>query len=875
MATQQYFALDSLATGYAAAIDKLATDTSTNRGYTVTQVLRSASHDANIKIICAYVDESDLTGDTANLHSDNFPNALCVDRYIDLQDRRERLFPILGEMARTPYSELTDVQYICPDSVNTSGTEDGKTPWTGWNGPRSANINGGASRVLQGGIRYIGCRGVIHRQSATYASTGGDIDFADASATERVELGCDHPLAPAIILPSLSDTDATVKQGAWTDEGGNIYSQSDWRRADGVGNNPAQYVPFQGALIVTSAVDPTKSVTWLMENAFYIQGASETTLDPGEWFLVGTKMYVRMLDDGAPPAGFNICNRWDGLGGYFLDVGSAKNVKLHNINMIGGTNGLTNGAINACTDFTMAGGRIALVSAGGYFKSANATHWKFCAATYGRLTYDRDDDITYDGAAVDENHRLVLELVSDKGSAASAFAGMKDNWAMLMGQGNGPGLNNNTATNLDNIDGLYVLDCNSVMSNTRGTIVTYSHDDGHSLSARNGDMNGRTWQRWCAMRGGRHYDVYVSASPPPGNEDAPYAGSGWTATSAANNITQDFLIIGTNGRAAQVGKGYTGLGWEQDNDNMLYTDGSGDKSGNIFRRFAIAGLNDADKTCAAIGSSNEQGMTCTDYIIEDCNYHYQISRSTIESIPYVALVQSGVVTEVTENLLLTSGGTNTTLTLAAGDYIIFGFIRSARRVELLLTTAATGTYTLAFEELTTGDTWAAVDNLSDGTTNLTNIHASIRRIITWNRNDNMIQTDFDTALNMYFFRIRVATGSFSVAPIISRAAGRQVGGGLTSRGATVRDLAIGWNATNSGTTPSNSSYVDVDEFDLTLKSGQTVAGSAIFNDSNNTFAQWQAADSGFYIVKKKLTTDAPQDSNHGNSVTAGDIGELP
>src|SRR3546814_7310400 len=65
----------------------------------------------------------------------------------------------------------------------------------------------------------------------------------------------------------------------------------------------------------------------------------------------------------------------------------------------------------------------------------------------------------------------------------------------------------NTATNLDNIDGLYVLDCNSVMSNTRGTIVTYSHDDGHSLSARNGDMNGRTWQRWCAMRGGRHYDV--------------------------------------------------------------------------------------------------------------------------------------------------------------------------------------------------------------------------------------------------------------------------------------------------------------------------------------------------------------------------------
>lgn len=864
MLTQQYFALDSLATGYAAAIADVAAKTSANRGYTVTQVIRSASHDANIKIICGYVDDSDLTGDAADLLATDGPNALCVDRFIDIQDCRERVFPLLGEMARTPYPELTGVRYIAPDGVNTSGTEDGKTPWTAFDGPRSLEIGGGASRVLATGVRHIGCRGVMHKQGATFATTGnGGISFPDASATERAELGCDHPLWPAIILPTFTHTPTGAKGDSWVHEGGNIYSQADW----GDGNQ----TPFQNALIVTSAIDPTKSVTWNMENAFYIKAADETSLVSGEWFTSdGIKMYVRMLDDGAPPAGFNIANRWDGLGGYFLDVSAALNVKLNYINIIGG--GLTPSEIRACDDLTMAGGRIALADSTGYFRNGPGTFWKFCAATYGRRTYDIDDDITYDGAAVDENHRLVQELITDKGSAASAFAGMKDTWAVLMGQGNGPGLNSATVTNTDNIDGLYILDCNAVMANTRGTIVTYSHNDGHSLSARNGGFDNRTWQRFCAMRGGRHYDVYVSAT---GEGDAPYAGLGGAATSAANNISQDFLIIGTNGRAAQVGKGYTGLGWEQDNDNMLYTDGSGDKSGNIFRRFAIAGLNDVDKTCAAIVSSNEQGMTCTDYIVEDCNWHYQISRATQESVPYVALVQASVVTEVTENLLLGTGGTNTTLTLSVDDYIIFGFQRSARRVELLLPTAAAGTYTLAFEELTTGDTWAAVDNLSDGTTNLTNIHASTRRAITWNRNDNMIETDFDTATNMYFFRIRVASGSFSTAPVITRAAGRQVGGGLTSRGATVRDLAVGWNKTNSGTTPTNSSYVDVDEFDLTLKSGQTVETAAIFNDGFHTFTEWQAQVTGFYQVKKKLTTDAPQDSNHGDSVTAGDIGELP
>ena len=64
----QYFALDSNAAGYPAALAALVTVTAANLNYTPTQVLRDASHDSTIKIVAAICDESALTADLADLH---------------------------------------------------------------------------------------------------------------------------------------------------------------------------------------------------------------------------------------------------------------------------------------------------------------------------------------------------------------------------------------------------------------------------------------------------------------------------------------------------------------------------------------------------------------------------------------------------------------------------------------------------------------------------------------------------------------------------------------------------------------------------------------------------------------------------------------
>lgn len=168
MPTQQYFALDSLATGYAAAIADLASKTSTNRGYTVTQVVRSASHDSDIKIICAYVDEADLTGDTAGLAAASYPTELCRHRWTTLPGFRMSGFHMLGESVRSWEGAASRVAvHIRPQTGPTSGNPglptgggygdgNGLTDYDAGNGPQdNVALGGGATHLYETGKSYF------------------------------------------------------------------------------------------------------------------------------------------------------------------------------------------------------------------------------------------------------------------------------------------------------------------------------------------------------------------------------------------------------------------------------------------------------------------------------------------------------------------------------------------------------------------------------------------------------------------------------------------------------------------------------------------------------------------------------------------------
>lgn len=275
MATQQYFALDSLATGYAAAIADLASKTSTNRGYTVTQVVRSASHDSDIKIICAYVDESDLTGDTVNLHEDNFPNALCLDRYIDLQDRRERCFPMLGEMARSEFPTMTGVRYVS-QAGKYAGVGDGTSAFDSFDGPQDSAINGGTNENHQLGYVYYYLGEIFEVSTASsnaFPTTGGQIDVEDATAGLPVQIRFDHPLLPCLMHAGAT-WDGNSSDLDWIVHSGSIYRRGDF---GGFGRTI-----FQSAL-PQKGMDPTASAAELKAD-FLVKAANLASVGAGNFW---------------------------------------------------------------------------------------------------------------------------------------------------------------------------------------------------------------------------------------------------------------------------------------------------------------------------------------------------------------------------------------------------------------------------------------------------------------------------------------------------------------------------------------------------------------------------------------------------------------
>lgn len=846
----QYFALDSTDGGYATVLAALATLNAAKSNYTPTLVARSAAYDSDIKIVAANVTNAEIAGDgdlsdIAIAISTGMPNAAVLDVFADLQDFRERGFPMLGEMARSAYPEMTGVRYIAqPGTV--SGDNNGQTPWTAHEGPETSAINGGTNRKLQPGYMYF-LIGVVHKIEASgFNFAGRYVDFADASAGVRSELRSDHPTFPGVLLGTMTDGTSGLKGEAWFHEGGNIYSQADW------GRNVSQFVPFQTFLVVTSAVDPTDSFTDILEKAFYKLGASETTLNPGEWFLDAAKekMYVRLIGDIAPPAGFNISTRWDNGGGHFLNFDSGRqNMRVTNLRTIGCTQ--TNWATGR--DLEVLGGQHAL-NANNFLLSVTGLGWKWGAASYGRLTYDRTDIKDENDNVVANTHPLIQELIADKGSAASAWADM-DLWVNIWGQDNGIYQNNTVSSTTTWVDGVIIVDTHAAISNSRGAIKTYTAGDGHSLASRGGLLRQSTVvQRFVSLRGGAHMDFYLAAEA---EGDAPYDFAGTkNAGNYIDNIVQDFLLLDDNGSTGGVQIPHRGMGVEHDNDHVLYlsrTDGI--KTGNIVRRFAVANL-----PAEAIVCISEQPVEYRDYIIENCESHYKIGRNFTESVPFAAVVTNSeaTVTDVTENLLNGTGGVATQLNLTAtDDYLVMGFLDTPRRVEVFFgsgSVAAAGTYTLAVEKYTASG-WVAVTSLSNGTNSLKQSGE-----ISHARDGSEIITDLYGQTDMAFLRIRLASGSFSTPPTITKLGGRRIGAVMYSRGATVRWGANSqyWNETNSGLYEVNSRYEDVDEFTLDLGGVLVAETAAVFNDGNSTFAGWKSVSSGFYKNHTEANSDVPK-----------------
>lgn len=876
VASMQYFALATGASGFAEALSALATAAAVHLGYTPTIVQRaSARPGGGLVVVGAFVEEADLTGDLASLAQAAVPNALCWDRYVDDQDLLERGFPQVGEMDRSVYPAMSGVRYEVPVGVNTSGVEDGWTPWTGFNGPRSLEINGGASRVHQGGIRYVLCRGVFHHTNAIYSTSIGKIEFADASGGPPIVYGSDHPFLPACVVGAFSDGDASVQNAPWVDEGGNIYSQEDWRRADGVGNNPGQFVPFQTMLIATSEIDPSAGARDILENAWYSMGTSETELLPGQWFLVGRKLYVRKHDDSAVTDDFNLCCRWDGLPSYFLGIhttqdSGANNIILNNLRMI--ATGQTRGRICGCDTLTVQGGQYALNPSGndaGFFLNRSGGEWRWRAAQWGRLNYDRTDIKDRDGITYSPDHPIVQELIATKGSPASAWADF-DQWPHILGCGNGPGWNNNWTTNKDLVSGLIVEEVDGILANSRGNIAIYNHTDGHSLSSRNGRLNGTTRERMLFLYGGRHIDDYLSAT---GELQAPYTGS---ANDWYDNVVQDFIVDDDNGRS--VGKGHCGIGPEADNDHILYRDGTGRKDGNVFRRFCIRNLDNASYTSAALSSSNEQAHSCEDYIVENCRYHYALGRNFQHSVAWASIHTDGGanVTEVTPNLLRGIVNTPTTINLTApGDYFMVCQIGPFRRVEVDLSVGGVGDAVIAVEEWANG-AWRAVVDLQDFTNGLrtTGLHG-----VNWTKSVDMAAVASPAgAAGLHAMRFRLVSGSFSTLPVVDQLRGRRISGAIRSRGATVRQTpawniiqtAI-WRAQQDGVDIMSSGYEDVDEFDYFLLPGQVPSTALVFNENFSDYNFWKTAGSSFFQKHLYANSDAPQDANHGDNTTIANI----
>jgi hypothetical protein len=592
--------------------------------------------------------------------------------------------------------------------------------------------------------------------------------------------------------------------------------------------------------------------------------------------LMRGMLYVRKWDDSAP---VKVFRRRDGLGGYFFDVEGQSNYKLVNCQIF--DCGLNVGSIMGCLRFTLAGGRYMVT---GDWKADNNELIELIASTDGRILYN-----TSNRTVRDASHPYIADhLIARHGSDPARWADM-DRWVEINHCRNGP-FKNNTALGTLTISGLQIIRTGEeVVTAAGGTGIDFgdvsggiSQHDGHTLAAR-GNCDATTWtlERFILERVGQAIVWYSSGE---GDVDAPYLNS---ASVMKNIVMRDFIIHEWNGRTDNPDQPCGGILYGGDNDHVLMNNGTGVATGNLAERFVVANLSPPDSflaingVCpvgAAVIVNSLDEVTYQDFSVIGCNWVWTNSQTGRELSWSAVIVEdngSGF-TDVTANVIA-SGDTTTDMfpaSEAVNDAIYFGYIgQFIRRCRLTIETLAAGTYVLAFEYWN-GSSWAAVSNLSDGTAGLT-----ADGTITFDRPGDAAETTVNGQGPYYYWRIRLASGSFTTNPTFSEARSATTG----ARGVLDRfqfeNMRLGINWTRANNAHSNWGYVRADNFTGTLKSGETISGTNLFKYfgstapiPDGTLSAWQAH------TKSAVTTDAPKPSLFAPSVSTSPgvhIAEIP
>lgn len=590
-------------------------------------------------------------------------------------------------------------------------------------------------------------------------------------------------------------------------------------------------------------------------------------------------LYVQRYDSVAVTRDNEPLLRWDGLGGYFWNLDTKGNYDLVRTRVLGPHRT----SLNACTDLRVRGGQWILDdgSNSALFSGSNLEH-TYAAATNGRLLYSVADRTDRDGNKVDSTHAWVTDhLVAKHGSSLSDFADM-DDWFELVYVAEGLYCGSSGSMDKFDLDGAFVRGVGMEHTNSLGTVRDDSAGavgDHHSLAVRGNGGAGAanwSWKRFCLLYAQSAINIYIPATGGTNNSNmnGPKDGS---SSNFSGLTAQDFIIAEHNGVTA-TGQSMAGITLNGDNDIMLYDDGTGILTDNVFQRFVVANYDSADAPDSpAVAPHFTDLVTYQKFSALNCNWVWRNNRGGIQ------VVFSGVLQEdasastfvdLSDNVKTTGDTTSNFFPAseAVGDACYFGHKSNTfRRVVLSIVAGAAGTYTLAFEYWN-GTAWTAVSNLSDGSSNLT---ATGTKTISFDRPTDWATTTVNS-LDFYWFRIRLATGSFTTDPTFNEARSFNLGAWYKLDNFYFEDIqnGIGWDrATDSG---GNTTVSLVDNFTGKLKSGQTLAGTDLFAYGTTgaphlTLAEYKAK------TKSKTNTDALEDSIFAANVstTAGvDIQEV-
>lgn len=499
---------------------------------------------------------------------------------------------------------------------------------------------------------------------------------------------------------------------------------------------------------------------------------------------------------------------------------------------------------------------------------AGTPAWTFRAASYGTRWWSIDDHLHTDKA--DAFIQGILERVqagidaginlNDHGVEPdlTAFDDLGD-WNDVLGPNNGPygSGSSNWAFIFDGHKTRRPGDSFDGMNDT--AIFTVSGGDNHGLAHYgNHDGTNDSYKRIAIEKGNNSIDFYASAT---GNNDMPVAG----ASSAMKNLKFSHGYCSGVGSQVDV-HSPKAIAFENDPDVGLYDDGTGGNTGNQVYFWGAKDMRKPDNSGAAFFVAATSNLQKVHYCYIDnpgtggaYGTNGGFSNAGPRSTNVFRATTADSLTDLTANLKDT-GNTASALfpTGVADECLYLGVVRYVqRRFTFDITTAGVGGPTLAWEYYN-GSSWAAVSNLSDGTSGFT-----VDGTVTF---DRPAAAPFTRgSKDIYAIRCRIVSGSFSVVPQAVEI-GTEIGCGSidfqfnriknvdTASGCCVARLV------HSAGVPFLNTGVVIDKNNI-IELGAGQSSSTAFwilnGTSSHDQASWEA------LSKLALTSDALQDSEFG------------